>query len=92
MISLIQGLPTVQFFDHLQYANGGGRPGPFYHVNDISVYLGRQRGGGALKQKSVFHLHILRPKQGVLCFSLLKHLNFSTWTETRKRLQACFIV
>ena len=24
--------------------NGGGRAGPFYHVNDVSVYLGRQRG------------------------------------------------
>ena len=23
--------------------NGGGRPGPFYHVDDINVYLGRQR-------------------------------------------------
>ena len=32
-------------FDSLQYAkNGGGRPGIFYHVNDVSVYLGRQRG------------------------------------------------
>ena len=28
------------------YNNGGGRPGIFYHVNDVSVYLGRQRGGG----------------------------------------------
>ena len=26
--------------------NGGGRPGPFYHMNDISVYLSRQRGEG----------------------------------------------
>ena len=33
-------------FDRLQFAkNGGGRPVIFYHVNDISVYLGRQRGG-----------------------------------------------
>ena len=29
-------------FDHLQY--GGGRPGSFYYVNDVSVYLGRQTG------------------------------------------------
>ena len=28
-----------------QCKNGGGRPGIFYHVNDVSVYLGRQRGG-----------------------------------------------
>ena len=26
--------------------NGGGRPGTFCHVNDVSVYLGRPRGGG----------------------------------------------
>ena len=26
--------------------NGGGRPGPIYHVNDVSVCLGRQRGWG----------------------------------------------
>ena len=31
-------------FDCLQYAkNGGGSRGPFYCVNDISVYLDRQR-------------------------------------------------
>ena len=29
-------------------------PGPFYHVNDISVYLGRQRGGGVPNQKNTF--------------------------------------
>ena len=34
-------------FDCLQYAKTGERPGPFYHVNDISVYLGRQRGEGS---------------------------------------------
>ena len=25
--------------------NGEGRPGPFYHVNDVSVYQGKQSGG-----------------------------------------------
>ena len=34
---------TVQFW--AVYKNGGGRPGPFYHVNDVSVYQGKQRGG-----------------------------------------------
>ena len=34
-------------FDRLQYAqNRGGRTGIFYHMNDVSVYLGRQSGGG----------------------------------------------
>ena len=35
-------------FDCLQYAKTeGGRPGIIYHVNDVSVYLGRQRGEGS---------------------------------------------
>ena len=25
--------------------NGSGRPGPFYHMNDVSIYLGRQSVG-----------------------------------------------
>ena len=46
--SLVPGLPTVQFLIAIACSmqKQRGRPGPFYHVNDISVYLGRQRGGG----------------------------------------------
>jgi len=34
-------------FGCLQYAkDGGGRPGLFHYVSDISVYLDRQKGGG----------------------------------------------
>ena len=53
--------------------NGGGRPGSFYHVDDINVYLGRQRGEG-LKDFScdVPHTHALDKNLGMrLC--LLKH-------------------
>ena len=32
-LALFSGFPTVQFC----MQNGGGRSGPFYHVNDISV-------------------------------------------------------
>ena len=42
--------------------NGRGRPGPFCHVNDVSVYLGRQRVGGVLIRKNTFCAH-------VFCFS-----------------------
>ena len=38
-------------FDHLQYAKTG-RPAPFHHLNDISVYPGRQRGGGVPNEKN----------------------------------------
>ena len=45
-------------FDLLQYAkNRGGRPGPFYHINDVSVYLGRQRGGGVPDQETHLCTH-----------------------------------
>ena len=39
-------LPNHPVFDHLQYAKmeGGGRLGPFYHVNDLP------RGGGGLQR------------------------------------------
>ena len=38
------GLPTIRSLTVCK--NGRGRSGPFYHVNDVSVYLGRHRGGG----------------------------------------------
>ena len=40
--------------------NGGGWPGQFYHVNDISVYLGRQRGGGVPGQRTSFGAFLKR--------------------------------
>ena len=42
----IPGLSTFQFLVLAVCKNGGGRPCPFYHVNNISIYLGRQRGWG----------------------------------------------
>ena len=36
-------------FDRLQWR---GRPGIFYPVNDVSVYLGRQRGEGSLIERT----------------------------------------
>ena len=38
----------------VQFLIGGGRPGTIYHVNDISVYLGRQMWGGVTDQKNTF--------------------------------------
>ena len=38
-------------FDHLPYAKMKGE-GPFYHMNDISVYLSRQMGGGVPRRKN----------------------------------------
>ena len=35
-------------FDHSQYAKTRGKLGPFYHMNDVGVYSGRQRGRGGV--------------------------------------------
>ena len=37
-IASFPGLPTIQFLNACSIQNGGGRPGIFNHVNDISVY------------------------------------------------------
>ena len=46
--------------------NGGGRPGSFYHVNDVSVYVGRQSGGRVLDRMNAFHTHVLRFEPGLV--------------------------
>ena len=51
--------------------NGGGRPSLFYHVNDVSVYLGRQRGGGSPR---AFRARILHFEPGAVSFSLSERL------------------
>ena len=44
--------PPFSFWSLAVCKNGGGSPGPFYHVNDIGVYLGRQRWGGVSNWKN----------------------------------------
>ena len=63
--------PSYQpVFDILQYA----KDCPFYHVNNISVYLGRQRWEGVPDRKDAFHTRILRFEPRVVHFSLCEHL------------------
>ena len=52
----------------MQKQRVGGRPGPFYHVNDVSVYLGRQRGQGSLIKTTSLrsYLVVSTPSAGVL--------------------------
>ena len=45
-----------------------------YHVNDISVYLGRQRGGGGDPIERTHFTQASFFKPGVVCFLLCKHL------------------
>ena len=48
-VASFPGLSNIQF---LITCSGGGRPGIFYPVNDVSVYLGRQRGEGSLIERT----------------------------------------
>ena len=64
----------------------GGRPGPFYRVNDISVYLGRQRGGRGPQMKEPCFAHVffvLDKERYVFHFANIR--NSSTLTETRRK-------
>ena len=74
VLASLLGLRTVQFWSLAVCKNGGGRPGPFYHVNDVSVYVGRQSGGGVLDRMNAFHTHVLHIELGLVhvCFSLRK--------------------
>ena len=76
--------------------NGGGRPGPFCHVNDVSVYLGRQRkgrgGGMVLDSRSTFHASIFHfsLKQERYIFALQTFKTPGLGVENCKiRLHAC---
>ena len=43
-------------FELLQYAIMKGKPWEIYHVNDINVYLDRQKGKGSPTEKMCFTL------------------------------------
>ena len=54
-IASFPGLPTVKFLIACSMQkNRGGRPGPFYHINDVSVYLGRQKGWKGPRSRNTF--------------------------------------
>ena len=56
----------------------GGWPGPFYHMKDVSVYLGRQRGGrgGVPDRKNKL--------EAFSCSFCPKHLSFER-SQSKKR-------
>ena len=49
---------TKSTYKQAKSLNGRGRPGPFYHLNDVSVYLCRQRGvRGPQSKGRILHMH-----------------------------------
>ena len=71
----------ISSFDCLQYAKWG-RPGPFYHVNDIDVYLDKQRGEGHSNRESAHFLCSVQQAQ--LFFRFVNILNSNTWINTTR--------
>ena len=74
-IALFPGLPTVHFLIACSMQKNG--PGPFYHVNDVRVYLGRQRRGGVPNQKNTF-VHVF------FVFRFANVRKSSTWGRNYK--------
>ena len=62
-----------------------GRPGPFYHMNDVIVYLGRHREGGwgrGPPSKEYTCVLCLNQEQYVFCFANVQ--NSSPWGRNCK--------
>ena len=72
--------------------NGGGRPGLFYHVNDVSVYLGRQREGGVSDKKNAFCTCVIRFEPGVVRFSLLGCSKLQRLGQKLQVNASCFVL
>ena len=68
----------------------GGGPGPFNHINDVSVYLGRQRAGGVPDQKNTFCARVLCFETGAVHFSLCEHSKLEG-RNYKISPQACFV-
>ena len=59
-ISLVPRPSHCPVFDRLQYAKiGGGRPGPFYHVNDIVSPRLTEGGRGPRLKEHILHMRSL---------------------------------
>ena len=73
-VASFPGLPTVQFLITCSMQNRGGRSGLFYYVDDVSVYLGRQKGGGVTDRKYTFCTRVLHFELEAVHFSFHEHL------------------
>ena len=80
-----QAFPQSSFWSLAVRRNGGGRPGPFYHVNDVSYYLGSGGAEGSLIERMHF-THVLNQEWYVFCLNVQ---NSSAWDKNyKKRPQA----
>ena len=84
-VSLVPRPSQSPVFGCLEYAKmEGGRPGIIYHVNDVSVYLGRQRGEGSLIERTHFTQVFFVLKQERYAFRFANVRNSSAWGRNYK--------
>ena len=69
----------------------GGRPGSFHHMNDVSVYLGRQKGKGSPDQVNKFRASVLSFEPGTLCFCFANIRNSITWDRNNYKASSLFL-
>ena len=62
------------------------RPGLFYHMNEIYVYLIRQRGGRGLNKRVHFAHTFFIPKNERYVFHFAKRLKFQHLNRNKKKL------
>ena len=85
MIASFSGLPTVQFLIACSMQKQRRRPDPFYHVNDVSVYLGIDRGREGPPIKRMHSAHVLLVlNQEWYVFRFLDVWNSSAWDRNCK--------
>ena len=88
LLVLASLIPTIQFLIACSMQKQRGRPGPFYHMNDVSVYLGRQRGGEGfpIERTSLRpYLVVSAPSTGVSNVCEVKNVPLLVQNEERVR-------
>ena len=91
-LASFRGLPTVHFWLLAVCKNGGGRPGIFYHVNDVSVYLGRQKGRGIPIKRTRLRPYLVdsAPSAAFLNIRKVKNVPLQVRNEERMREMRSF--
>ena len=82
-IASFPGLPTVQILITCSMQNGGGRPGPFYHMNDIlSTQVDKGWDRSSIERTSLRpYLVVSAPSAGVPTIHKANYVPFLVQTK-----------
>ena len=89
--SLVPRPSIVQFLMAYSMQRGGGRPGPFYHMNDVlSTKVDREEG--VPHSRNTFRAHVLHFQTGAIRFFALQMFKTPALgaESTKKVLQLIF--